>query len=63
MLLLNEYTLGLAAVHRALAEFPSVANINAFWESDEYQKDCKPLREGSGIYDIGVFEAPPPDKV
>lgn len=45
-----------------VAEFPSVDNIRAFWESDEYQKDCKPLREGSGIYDIGVFEAPPPDK-
>ena len=45
-----------------VAEFPSIDNINAFWESDAYQKDCKPLREGSGIYDIGVFEAPPPDK-
>ena len=45
-----------------VAEFPSVENIHAFWGSDEYQKDCKPLREGSGIYDIGVFEAPPPDK-
>lgn len=45
-----------------VAEFPSVENINAFWDSDEYQKDCKPLRAGSGIYDIGVFEAPPADK-
>jgi uncharacterized protein (DUF1330 family) len=45
-----------------VAEFPGVENIKAFWESDEYQKDCKPLREGSGIYDIGIFEAPPPDK-
>ena len=44
-----------------VAEFPSVENINAFWDSDEYQKDCKPLREGSGVYDIGVFEAPPAD--
>lgn len=45
-----------------VAEFPGVEQVNAFWQSDEYQKDCKPLREGSGIYDIGVFEAPPPDK-
>lgn len=45
-----------------VAEFPAVANIEAFWHSDEYQKHCKPLREGSGIYDIGVFEAPPADK-
>jgi uncharacterized protein (DUF1330 family) len=45
-----------------VAEFPSVEQVNAFWESDVYQKDCKPLREGSGIYDIGVFDAPPADK-
>jgi uncharacterized protein (DUF1330 family) len=45
-----------------IAEFPSVEQVNAFYESDAYQKDCKPLREGSGIYDIGVFDAPPPDK-
>jgi uncharacterized protein (DUF1330 family) len=45
-----------------VAEFPGVEEIHAFYNSDAYQKDCKPLREGSGIYDIGVFEAPPPDK-
>lgn len=45
-----------------VAEFPAVENIHAFWQSEEYQKDCKPLRAGSGIYDIGVFEAPPPDR-
>lgn len=45
-----------------VAEFPSVDAINGFYHSSEYQQDCKPLREGSGIYDIGVFEAPPPDK-
>lgn len=45
-----------------IAEFPSRADIDAFYHSDEYQKDCKPLREGSGIYDIGIFDAPPADK-
>jgi uncharacterized protein (DUF1330 family) len=45
-----------------IAEFPSAENFRAFFYSDAYQKDCKPLREGTGIYDIGLFEAPPADK-
>ena len=43
-----------------MLEFPSMDNLNAFFNSDEYQKGCKPLREGTGIYDIGFFESPPP---
>ena len=42
-----------------LLEFPSMESLNAFYTSDAYQKECKPLREGTGIYDIGFFEAPP----
>jgi len=42
-----------------MLEFPSMDALNAFYTSDAYQKDCKPLREGTGIYDIGFFEAPP----
>ena len=42
-----------------LLEFPSMENLNAFYSSDAYQKDCKPLREGTGIYDIAFFESPP----
>lgn len=42
-----------------MLEFPSMEQLNAFHDSDEYQKGCKPLREGTGIYDIGFFEAPP----
>jgi len=45
-----------------LLEFPSMEQLNAFHDSDEYQKGCKPLREGTGIYDIGFFEAPPAGK-
>ena len=41
-----------------MLEFPSMDNLNAFFHSDEYQKGCKPLREGTGIYDIGFFESP-----
>ena len=43
-----------------MLEFPSMDNLRAFFDSDEYQKDCKPLRDGTGIYDIGFFESPPP---
>lgn len=43
-----------------MLEFPSMDNLNAFYNCDEYQKGCKPLREGTGIYDIGFFESPPP---
>ncbi len=42
-----------------MLEFPSMESLNAFYTSDAYQKECKPLREGTGIYDIGIFEAPP----
>ena len=43
-----------------ILEFPSMENVRAFYDSDEYQKGCKPLREGTGIYDIAFFESPPP---
>ncbi|MBN8279894.1 MAG: DUF1330 domain-containing protein [Gammaproteobacteria bacterium] len=43
-----------------MLEFPSMENLKAFYESDDYQKGCRPLREGTGIYDIGFFESPPP---
>lgn len=43
-----------------LLEFPSMDQLNAFYTSDAYQKDCKPLREGTGIYDVAFYEAPPP---
>ena len=42
-----------------MLEFPRMDNLNAFFNSDEYQKGCKPMREGTGIYDIGFFESPP----
>lgn len=44
-----------------MLEFPSMEALNAFYTSDEYQKGCKPLREGTGIYDIAFFESPPPN--
>ena len=36
----------------------SIAFSGAFYHSDEYSKEIKPLREGSGIYDVAIFEGP-----
>ena len=41
-----------------LSRFPSMEQLKAFYESDEYQKNLKPLRAGTGLYDIGAWEAP-----
>ena len=38
-----------------IAQFPNVDAIKEFWNSPEYLA-FKSLREGTGIYDIGVFE-------
>ena len=38
-----------------IAQFPNVDAIKEFWNSPGYLA-FKSLREGTGIYDIGVFE-------
>ena len=43
-----------------IAEFPSLAAAEAFWFSDAYQTQCKPLREGAGEFRVALFEAPAP---
>ncbi len=49
---------GTALVGKAivLSRFPSMEQLNAFYNSDEYQKNVKPLRAGTGIYDIAAYE-------
>ncbi len=44
-----------------ILEFPTMAQLQAYVKGDEYQKNVKPLRKGTGIYDIGIYEAPPPE--
>ena len=39
-----------------LSEFPSIADVEAFVNGDEYQANVKPLREGTGTYHIAVYE-------
>ena len=49
----GEYLTGVVVI---IAEFPSMEKLKGFIDSEKYQKDVKPLREGSGIYDIGAYE-------
>ena len=46
----------LSGRHVIVSRFPSMDALKSFVESDEYQNKIKPLREGTGIYDIGAFE-------
>ena len=39
-----------------VSRFPNMERLQAFIESEEYQKNLKPLRAGTGSYDIGAFE-------
>ena len=38
-----------------VTEYPSMANLKAFIDSDEYQQNIKPLREGTGEYNIVLY--------
>ena len=38
-----------------ITKFPDAESLHAFWESVEYSA-IKPKREGTGIYNIGVYE-------
>ncbi len=39
-----------------ISKWPSLETIEEFFHSEEYQK-IKPLREGSGVYDIAAYES------
>ena len=41
-----------------LSKFETLEKAEAYYPSDAYQKDIKPLREGSGVYDVAIFEGP-----
>ncbi len=40
-----------------LSAWPSMNAALKFWNSDEYQHNAKPLREGTGIFDVALFAA------
>ena len=41
-----------------MTRFETVGKAEAFFNSDAYANEIKPLREGTGIYDVAVFEGP-----
>lgn len=51
----GEYLAGRSVV---VSKFESLEKAEAFYNSDAYQNDIKPLREGSGVYDVAIFEGP-----
>lgn len=38
------------------ARFSSMEALKAFRESDHYLQNVKPMRDGTGIYDMGAWE-------
>lgn len=38
------------------ARFPSMDALKGFRESEHYAQNVKPLRDGTGIYDMGAWE-------
>ena len=42
-----------------LAAFPSRATAEAFWFSETYQNDLKPLRDGAGNFQVAIFDGVP----
>jgi uncharacterized protein (DUF1330 family) len=52
----GDYLKGRAVV---VTKWPSLEKAKEFWNSEEYQTRIKPLREGTGVYDIGFFNEAP----
>jgi uncharacterized protein (DUF1330 family) len=42
-----------------IATFPDQAAAESFWRSDIYQNEIKPLRDGAGDFQVGLFAATP----
>jgi uncharacterized protein (DUF1330 family) len=48
-----------------VSKWPDMAALDAFWNSTEYQTVNKPIRAGTGQYDVAVYSddyTPPPVK-
>jgi uncharacterized protein (DUF1330 family) len=45
-----------------ILEFPTMEQLVGYVKGEEYQKNVKPMRKGTGIYDIGIYEGAPPAK-
>lgn len=51
----GEYLQGRAVI---VSKWPSMEKVKEFWNSADYQA-AKVLREGSGVYDVGLFNEAP----
>jgi uncharacterized protein (DUF1330 family) len=47
-----------------VSKWPSLEAIEAFWNSEQYQTINRPIRAGTGVYDVAVYsdEYTPPRK-
>ncbi|MEO0412842.1 MAG: DUF1330 domain-containing protein [Pseudomonadota bacterium] len=43
-----------------IERYPCKLALETMWNSDEYQNNIKPLRDGSGIYTVALFDKWPP---
>ena len=43
-----------------ISEFPSMDELKAFINDEEYINEVAPLREGTGIYNFATYETAPP---
>ncbi len=50
----------LAGKTMVILEFPTLEQLQAYVKGEEYQQSVKPLRKGTGIYDIGIYDGAPP---
>lgn len=59
VLLVNEYTLGLAAIHKALTEFPGVEYVVTCTNWNGYTREAKDYGRDNnlGVFDVGEFFA------
>ena len=40
-----------------ITEFPTMDDLLSFYNNPEYQNEIKPLREGTGNYEIAFYES------
>lgn len=52
----GQYLAGKAVI---VTKWPSLERAKEFWNSEEYQKNVKPLRDGAGVFDIGLYSEAP----
>ena len=43
-----------------ITEFPSMDELNAFVNDEQYVNEVAPLRDGTGIYNFASYESVPP---